>query len=108
MGRYKCSYKALGLFPLRLGLRVVLSRVISPRIWVITRVTSLITPLITTPEPPSKLALVGFAGFSAVWSSAVLSGFGVVAYAPRHRVPLWENQILIELLRGSANLGSIG
>ena len=33
---------------------VVISGVISPLIWVITIVTLLITPLITTPEPPSR------------------------------------------------------
>ena len=33
---------------------MVLSGVISPLIWVIVTVTRLITPLITTHEPPSK------------------------------------------------------
>ena len=36
------------------GSWVVISGVISPRIWVITIVTLLITLLITTHEPPSK------------------------------------------------------
>ena len=36
------------------GSWVVISRVISPLIWVITIVTLLITPLITTHEPPSR------------------------------------------------------
>ena len=35
------------------GSWVVISRVISPLLWVITTVTLLITPLITTHEPPS-------------------------------------------------------
>ena len=35
-------------------LLVVISEVISPLIWVITTVTLLITPLITTHEPPSE------------------------------------------------------
>ena len=34
---------------------VVISRVISPLIWVITIVTLLITPLIITHEPPSRV-----------------------------------------------------
>ena len=43
-------------WPLRLlgGSCVVISRVISPLIWVITILTLLITPLITTHEPPSR------------------------------------------------------
>ena len=36
------------------GSGVVISGVISPLIWVITIVTLLRTPLISTPEPPSK------------------------------------------------------
>ena len=36
------------------GSWVVISRVISPFIWVISIVTLLITPDITTPEPPSS------------------------------------------------------
>ena len=36
------------------GSWVVISRVISPLIWAITIVTLLITPLITTHEPPSR------------------------------------------------------
>ena len=36
------------------GSWVVISGVISPLIWNITRVTRLITPLIATHEPPSK------------------------------------------------------
>ena len=35
------------------GSWVVISRVLSPLIWVITTVTLLITPLITTHEPPT-------------------------------------------------------
>ena len=49
------------LRPLRMGCQallggswVVISRVISPRIWVISIVTPLITLLITTHEPPSR------------------------------------------------------
>ena len=34
---------------------VDISRVISPLIWVISTVTLLITPLITTHEPPSRV-----------------------------------------------------
>ena len=34
---------------------VVISRVVSPLIWVITTVSLLITPLIPTQEPPSKV-----------------------------------------------------
>ena len=36
------------------GSRVVISRVVSPLIWVITILTLLITPLLTTHEPPSE------------------------------------------------------
>ena len=43
------------LRPLLGGSRVVISRVRSPLIWAITMVTLLITPLITTHEPPSIL-----------------------------------------------------
>ena len=39
------------------GSWVVTSGVISPLIWVISTVTLLITPLITTHEPPSRLSL---------------------------------------------------
>ena len=39
--------------PLLGGSWVVTSRVISPLIWIITIVTPLIAPLITTHEPPS-------------------------------------------------------
>ena len=39
--------------PLLGGSGVVISGVISPLIWVIIIVTLLLTPLITTPEPPS-------------------------------------------------------
>ena len=38
------------------GSWVVIGRVISPLIWVITIVALLITPLITTHEPPSRYA----------------------------------------------------
>ena len=37
------------------GSGVVISGVICPLIWVITIVTLLTTPLITTPEPPSRV-----------------------------------------------------
>ena len=48
MGSYKGSFKgSIGL----LGFRVVISGVISPLIWIISIVTLLITPLITTHEP---------------------------------------------------------
>ena len=40
------------------GSWAVISRVISPRIWVISMVTLLITLLITTHEPPSSLLAV--------------------------------------------------
>ena len=43
---------------------VVISGVISPLIWVIIIVTLLITPVITTPEPPS----IGFTGFGVLGS----------------------------------------
>ena len=39
------------------GSGVVISRVLSPLIWVISIVTLLKTPLITTPEPPSRWCL---------------------------------------------------
>ena len=45
---YSMSQNLLG------GSWVVISMVISPNVWVITIVTLLITPLITTHEPPSK------------------------------------------------------
>ena len=55
-----CSFgrASRGFFPLRLeallgGSWVVISGVVSPPIWVTTIVTLLITPLITTHEPPS-------------------------------------------------------
>ena len=44
-----CGLRVLG------GSWVVTSGVISPFIWVIVLVTLLIAPLITTPEPPSKV-----------------------------------------------------
>ena len=37
------------------GSWVVISEAISPLIWVITMVTLLLTPLITTHEPPSRV-----------------------------------------------------
>ena len=37
------------------GSWVVISRVISPLIWVVSTVNLLITPLITTHEPPSRV-----------------------------------------------------
>ena len=46
--RIRRSYTLLG------GSWVVISGVISPLIWVITIVTLLIGPLITTHEPPSR------------------------------------------------------
>ena len=42
--------------PLLGGSGVVISRVLSPLIWVISIVTLLITLLITTPEPPSRVS----------------------------------------------------
>ena len=44
-----------------MGFRVVIiiSRVISPGIWVISMLTLLITPLITTHEPPSRISGIG-------------------------------------------------
>ena len=44
------------------GSWVVISGVISPLIWVITIVTLLITPLITTHEPPSRVCGSGGRG----------------------------------------------
>ena len=41
--------------PILAGSGVVMSRVISPLIWVISIVTLLITLLITTHEPPSRV-----------------------------------------------------
>ena len=41
---------------------VVISGVISPLIWVITIVALLITPLVTTPEPPSRVTKAPQAG----------------------------------------------
>ena len=46
------------LSPLLGGSWVVISGVISPLIWVIMRVTLLITPFIATHEPPSSRALL--------------------------------------------------
>ena len=51
------------------GSWVVISRVISPLIWLITIVTLLITPLLTTHEPPSRRP--------EVWSFGDLLGFVV-------------------------------
>ena len=53
MGSYQWGYG----IPLKgsIGLLVVISGVLSPLIWVITIVTLLITPLITTHDPPSRL-----------------------------------------------------
>ena len=42
-----------------LEVRVVISRVISPLVWVISLVILLATPLRTTHEPPSRLENVG-------------------------------------------------
>ena len=42
------------------GSWVVISGVLSPLIWVITVVTLLLTPFITTPEPPSRGLGSGF------------------------------------------------
>ena len=47
-------FRVLNKGPLLEGSWVVISRVISPRIWVILMVTLLITPLITTHEPLSR------------------------------------------------------
>ena len=44
------------------GSWVVISRVISPLIWVISTVTLLISPLITTHEPPSRVSETGRSG----------------------------------------------
>ena len=54
--------KGLGLVKARLlgGSWVVISGVISPRIWVISVVTPLIAPLATTHEPPSRGLRIGF------------------------------------------------
>ena len=43
----------------------MISRVISPLIWVISTVTLLITPLITTHEPPSRTAFCTCAKLAA-------------------------------------------
>ena len=48
------KYSSMVLQNLPGGSRVDISGVISPLSWVITLVTLLITPLITTHEPPSK------------------------------------------------------
>ena len=59
-GRGGCIQGLLG------GSWVVISRVISPLIWVIIIVTLLITtPLITTPGPPSRGFAVQSLGFTA-------------------------------------------
>ena len=47
------------------GSWVVISRVLSPLIWVISIVTLLITLLITTPEAPSSIHPAGAEGFVA-------------------------------------------
>ena len=47
-----CSADSIGI--ILGGSGVVISRVISPLIWVISKVTLLITRLITTHEPPSR------------------------------------------------------
>ena len=54
----------MGLEPFTLlgGPWVVISRVISPLIWLITTVALLITPLITTHEPSSISSLRGIDG----------------------------------------------
>ena len=52
------------------GSWVVISGVISPLIWVIITVTLLITPLITTHEPPSRCRCVGFGARTLLQFSA--------------------------------------
>ena len=59
MSSYQWGYRGLG-FPFKgfykgLGSRVVISGIISPLIWVISIVILLITLLITTHEPPSRV-----------------------------------------------------
>ena len=53
-GRASRGFRALRLEALLGGSWVVISGVISPPIWVTTIVTLLITPLRTTPKPPSR------------------------------------------------------
>ena len=52
------------------GSWVVISGVISPLIWVITIVTLLRTPLVTTHEPPSRSNFVLFGHLDSVVSGA--------------------------------------